>query len=147
MRVALGWLWCGLGVALVWPWCGLGVALVWPWCGLGVALVWPWCGLGVALVWPWCGLGVALVWPWCGLGVALVWPWCGFGVALVWLCSPESMPSICLVYGFAVALGGLSAGASRKSENSVIMRIAARPLPTIYSLTRCTYVSGVVTDR
>ena len=26
--------------------------------------------------------------------------------------------------GFGVALGGLSAGASRKSENSVIMRIA-----------------------
>jgi hypothetical protein len=47
------------------------------------------------------------VWPWCGLGVALVWLWCGFGVALVWLCTPESMPSICLLYGFAVALGGL----------------------------------------
>ena len=34
------------------------------------------------------------------------------------------MPSICLQYGLGVALGGLSAGASRKSENSVIMRIA-----------------------
>src|ERR1039458_1624837 len=31
----------------------------------------------------------------------------GFGVALRWLCTPESMPSICLVYGFVVALGGL----------------------------------------
>src|ERR1035437_68453 len=30
--------------------------------------------------------------------------WCGFGVALRWLCTPESMPSICLVYGFVVAL-------------------------------------------
>ena len=59
-----------------------------------------------ALVWPWCGLGVALVWLWCGLGVALLWLWCGFGVALVWLCTPESMPSICLQYGLGVALGG-----------------------------------------
>src|ERR1017187_2325593 len=81
----------------------------------------------LALVWLWCGFGVAVVWLWCGLGVALVWPWCGFGVALVWLCSPESMPSICLVYGFAVALGGLSAGASRKSENSVIMSERQEP--------------------
>src|ERR1035441_889121 len=39
--------------------------------------------------------------------MALVWLWYGFGVALVWLCTPESMPSICLLYGFAVALGGL----------------------------------------
>src|ERR1039457_5125763 len=30
----------------------------------------------------------------------------GFGVALGWLCTPEYMPSICLLYGFAVALGG-----------------------------------------
>src|ERR1039458_136373 len=43
-----------------------------------------------------------------GPGVALVWLWGGFGVALGWLCTPESMPSICLVYGLAVALGGLS---------------------------------------
>src|ERR1039458_1584946 len=28
-------------------------------------------------------------------------------MALWGLCSPESMPSICLVYGLAVALGGL----------------------------------------
>src|ERR1017187_219230 len=27
-------------------------------------------------------------------------------MALWWLCSPESMPSICLVYGLAVASGG-----------------------------------------
>src|ERR1039458_3087133 len=53
------------------------------------------------------GFGVALVWLWCGLGVALVWPWGGLGVALGWLCTPESMPSICLLYGFVVALGGL----------------------------------------
>ena len=31
----------------------------------------------------------------------------GFEVALRWLCTPESMPSICLLYGFGVALGGL----------------------------------------
>src|ERR1035441_10072819 len=30
-----------------------------------------------------------------------------FTPTLVWLCTPESMPSICLVYGFVVALGGL----------------------------------------
>src|ERR1035441_1367512 len=36
------------------------------------------------------------------------WPWCGLGVALGWLCTPESMPSICLLYGFAVALGGFA---------------------------------------
>ena len=36
-------------------------------------------------------------------------------VALGWLCSPESMPSICLVYGFGVALGahGCGFGTSR----------------------------------
>src|ERR1017187_2152222 len=27
-------------------------------------------------------------------------------MALGWLCTPESMPSICLVYGFVVAFGG-----------------------------------------
>ena len=27
-------------------------------------------------------------------------------MALVWLCTPESMPSICLQYGLGVALGG-----------------------------------------
>jgi hypothetical protein len=37
---------------------------------------------------------------------ALVWLWCSLGVALVWLCTPESMPSICLQYGLGVALGG-----------------------------------------
>src|ERR1039457_1822554 len=36
---------------------------------------------------------------------ALVWLWCSLGVALVWLCTPESMPSICLQYGLGVALG------------------------------------------
>jgi hypothetical protein len=51
---------------------------------------------------------LALVWLWCGFGVALVWLWCGLGVALVWLCTPESMPSICPVYGFVVALGGFA---------------------------------------
>jgi uncharacterized protein (TIGR03067 family) len=30
----------------------------------------------------------------------------GFGGALGWLCTPESMPSICLVYAFVVALYG-----------------------------------------
>src|SRR5664279_4132161 len=38
--------------------------------------------------------------------MVLGWPWGSLGVALVWLCSPESMPSICLVYGFRVAWGG-----------------------------------------
>src|ERR1039458_3983153 len=30
------------------------------------------------------------------------------GVALRWLCTPESMPSICLAYGFVGALGGFA---------------------------------------
>src|ERR1035438_7940747 len=71
----------------------------------GAKFVFP--GFEVALRWLWCGFGVALVWLWCGFGVALVGPWWGHGGALGWLCTPESMPSICLVYGFAVALGGL----------------------------------------
>src|ERR1035438_9455636 len=50
------------------------------------------------------GFGVALVEPWCGFGGALVWLWWSLGVALVWLCTPESMPSICLQYGLGVAL-------------------------------------------
>src|ERR1035441_8642074 len=54
----------------------------------------------------------ALVWPWCGFEVAWGWLWCGLGVALVWLCTPESMPSICLQYGLGVALGGLSVQSS-----------------------------------
>ena len=33
-------------------------------------------------------------------------------MALGWLCTPESMPSICLVYGFEMALGGLAASAA-----------------------------------
>src|ERR1035437_5429337 len=37
------------------------------------------------------------------------WLSVGFGVALGWLCTPESMPSICLLYGFGVALGGFPA--------------------------------------
>ena len=49
------------------------------------------------------------------------------------------MPSICLLYGFAVALGGFPASKAfagvrdtfRKSENSVIMRIAAVMLLTV----------------
>src|ERR1019366_526600 len=41
-----------------------------------------------------------------GFGVALGWPWGGLVMALGWLCTPESMPSICLVYGFVVAFGG-----------------------------------------
>ena len=57
-------------------------------------------------------------WLWCGFGVALVWPW-------GWLCTPESMPSICLVYGFVVALDGFVPGVGAgspscflRSENS-----------------------------
>src|ERR1019366_3249451 len=60
----------------------------------------------MALVWLWYGFGMALVEPWGGLGGALVEPWWSLRVALGWLCTPESMPSICLVYGFRVALGG-----------------------------------------
>ena len=63
-------------------------------------------GFEVALVEPWWSLGGALVEPWWSLGGALVEPWGGLGVALGWLCTPESMPSICLVYGLVVALGG-----------------------------------------
>ena len=48
------------------------------------------------------------MWLWGRIGVALRWLWCGFRVALGWLCTPESMPSICLVYGFVVACGGLA---------------------------------------
>src|ERR1035441_2230164 len=58
--------------------------------------------------WLWCGFGVALMWLWWGFGGALRWLWWGLGGALGWLCTPESMPSICLLYGFAVASGGLS---------------------------------------
>src|ERR1039457_4917944 len=47
-------------------------------------------------------------WLWCGFGVALVEPWWSLGVALGWLCTPESMPSICLQYGLGVALGGFA---------------------------------------
>jgi hypothetical protein len=41
------------------------------------------------------------------LRVALWWLCGGSVVAFEWLCAPESMPSICLVYGFEMALGGL----------------------------------------
>jgi hypothetical protein len=34
---------------------------------------------------------------------------------LGWLCTPESMPSICLVYGFEVALGGFAWGYAKLS--------------------------------
>src|ERR1035438_4368697 len=57
----------------------------------------------------WGGLGVALGYPWGGFRVALYSTVDGFVVALGWLCTPESMPSICLVYGFVVACGGPSA--------------------------------------
>src|ERR1035441_2442390 len=70
--------------------------------------------------WLWYGFGMALVWLWYGFGMALVWLWCGFGVALGWLCTPEYMPTICLLYGFAVALGGLSAqGSGFKVQGSM----------------------------
>src|ERR1019366_1381013 len=48
--------------------------------------------------------------------VALVWLWCGFRVALGWLYTPEYMPSICLLYGFAVALGGFHASFARSTR-------------------------------
>jgi hypothetical protein len=55
------------------------------------------------------GFEVALVWLEGRMSVALVWLWCGLGVALGWLCTPEYMASICLLYGFAMALGGFAA--------------------------------------
>src|ERR1017187_1870362 len=58
--------------------------------------IWPWCGFGV----PWGRLRWSLVVAWRGL----VW---GFRVALGWLWTPESMASICLLYGLGVALDGL----------------------------------------
>src|ERR1017187_7132442 len=71
-------------------------------------------------------------------------------MALWWLCSPESMPSICLVYGLAVASGGFemnwpqhpkwnqprkgardaarhSRSRSQNSLNAETQRFAARP--------------------
>jgi hypothetical protein len=53
------------------------------------------------------GLYLALRWLEGRMGVAWRWLGGGFGVAVGWLCTPESMPSICLLYGFVVALGGL----------------------------------------
>src|ERR1039458_9520777 len=79
----------------------------------------------VALVGLWWGFGVALVEPWCGFGGALVGLWWSFGVALWWLWTPEYMPSICLLYGFAVALGGLSVQGLRPST------LGHRPLQTL----------------
>src|ERR1035437_1771574 len=73
-----------------------------------VALVWLWCGFGVPIGWLSVGFEVALGWLWGGFGGALVEPWWSLGGALGWLCTPESMPSICLLYGFAVALGGFA---------------------------------------
>src|ERR1035441_3526584 len=84
------------------------------------------------------------------LEVALGWPWWSLGVALRWLCTPESMPSICLVYGLGVALGGFemnwpqqpkwnqprkgarnparhSRSRSQNSLNAETQRFAARP--------------------
>jgi hypothetical protein len=70
---------------------------------------------------------MALVRLWSGFGVALVWLWCGLEVALGWLCTPEYMPSICLLYGFAVALGGLSAqGSGFKVQGSMWEQSASR---------------------
>src|ERR1035438_6588489 len=55
------------------------------------------------------------------------WLWCGLEVALGWLCTPEYMPSICLLYGFAVALGGLSAqGSGFKVQGSMWEQSASR---------------------
>src|ERR1039457_2217390 len=66
-------------------------------------------------------------WLWYGFGQALVWLWCGLEVALGWLCAPEYMPSICLLYGFAVALGGLSAqGSGFKVQGSMWEQSASR---------------------
>jgi hypothetical protein len=68
---------------------------------------WLWCGFGVALVWLWWRFRVALEWLWSPNRLAISRLWCGFMMALGCLCTPEYMPSICLLYGFAVALGGL----------------------------------------
>src|ERR1035441_7014437 len=58
-------------------------------------------------------MGVALGSHWCGFGVPIGWLSVGFEVALGWLWTPEYMPSICLLDGFAVALGGLSVQVSK----------------------------------
>src|ERR1039458_3415745 len=58
----------------------------------------------------WCGFGVAWGWLWWRLVVAWGWLGGGFRVALGWLWTPESMPSICLLYGFGVALGAHGGG-------------------------------------
>jgi hypothetical protein len=50
----------------------------------------------------------------------------GFGVALVWLCTPEYMPSICLVYGFAVALGGFARSAQFRHSTKLHFTIDVR---------------------
>jgi hypothetical protein len=55
--------------------------------------------------------------------LALVWPWCGLGVALGWLCTPESMPSICLVYGFVVALWWLWVAWVAISKRAFVARL------------------------
>src|ERR1035441_10538431 len=152
-RTGFSWcrFWCGCGVAVVWLWCGCGVAVVWLWCGCGVAVVWLWCGCGVAVVWLWCGCGVAVVWLWCGCGVAVVWLWCGCGVAVVWLWCGFVLRSLCLVYAYYMALWWLWVASpvlkrsrvrdtSRKSENSVIMRIAGSsclPLSAFKPFSNC----------
>ena len=46
--------------------------------------------------------------PWGGFVLRSLCLVYGFVVALRWLCPLESPRSLCLVYGFVVALGGLS---------------------------------------
>jgi hypothetical protein len=53
----------------------------------------------------------------------------GLGVALRWLCTPESMPSICLLYGFVVALGGFDGQFQLKPK-----RESARLAKTLHAL-------------
>ena len=45
---------------------------------------------------------------WGGSVLQSIWLCGRLVVALGWLCTPESVPSLCLVYGFLVALGGQS---------------------------------------
>src|SRR5674476_326518 len=70
--------------------------------GFGVVLRSHWGRIGVALVWLWWRFGVALGWLWGPNRLAISRLWCGFMMALGCLCTPEYMPSICLLYGLSL---------------------------------------------
>src|ERR1017187_7716176 len=61
--------------------------------------------------------------------MALWWPCGGLVVALGWLCTPESMPSICLVYGFEMALGGFTHTSFRPAITGATLALASPQHP------------------